>query len=488
MQVTIIGGGSYQWAPTLIVDLLRTESIRPLRLVLEDIDPASLPTMEAFARLAASKLGTEVDVTTTTDQRRSLEGADFVVVTISTGGFDSMSVDLDVPARHGIAQSVGDTVGPGGINRALRNIPVLVDVGKDMEQICADAWMLNITNPMTCLTRSVCRETSIKCVGLCHEVGNFCLDLAIAWGLPHENMRPTVTGVNHFPVVIDLDANGTNGLERLASMPERLGGWHQIAPAGATSPGVDGKHDANPLEGASGSERVEAEPFSELDFARRHYLKLWLFHHFGALPAAGDRHLAEFLPSVLTENSGYGRAWGVDLTSIETRKEHQKEYVENVESMIAGKRDVPTWSSDELVAPVMDSLVTGTHRELPLNLPNTGQCPDLPADAVVESICVVDSDGMRGRDTARVPAPLAELLRRHVATQELTVEAALSGDPRLVRAAFELDPLAGRGDLRETQQMIDELLSGTAKWLPRSIAELFGESDQSAALAGAPTA
>ena len=113
--------------------------------------------------------------------------------------------------------------------------------------------------------------------------------------------------------------------------------------------------------------------------------------------------------------------------------------------MLSGKTQVPTWSSDELVAPVIDSLVTGTHRELPLNLPNNGQCPDLPNDAVVESICIVDVDGMRGRDTPQLPAPVAELLRRQVATQELTVEAAVSGDRRLAEAAFELDPLAGRG-------------------------------------------
>jgi alpha-galactosidase/6-phospho-beta-glucosidase family protein len=451
MQVTIIGGGSYQWAPTLIVDLLKTESIRPLRLVLEDIDPHPLPTMEAFAKLAAERLETEVDVFTTTDQRRALEGADFVVVTISTGGFATMKVDLEVPARHGIRQSVGDSVGPGGINRALRNIPVLVGIGRDMEEICPDAWMLNITNPMTSLTRSVARETSIKTVGLCHEVGNFCLDLAIAWGMPHEKMRPTVVGVNHFPFVTALDANGIDGIAKIRSMVDEVGGWDAVAPA------------------APGTEREEAEPFSVLDFARRHYLKLRLFDHFGVLPGAGDRHLAEFLPSVLTEESGFGKAWGIELTTIETRERHQTEYIENVESMLAGKTPVPTWSSDELVAPVIDSLVTGTHRELPLNLPNRGQCPDLPDDAVVESICVVDGEGMRGRDTPKVPAPVAELLRRHVATQELTVQAAVTGDRRLAEAAFELDPLAGRGDLNETQAMVDELFAGTAQYLPATM-------------------
>jgi alpha-galactosidase len=116
---------------------------------------------------------------------------------------------------------------------------------------------------------------------------------------------------------------------------------------------------------------------------------------------------------------------------------------------------------------VVDSLVTGTRRELPVNIPNAGQVPDVADGPVVESMCVVDGDGVRGRDVAPLPDPFAELVRRHVATQELTVEAALSGDRDLARAAFLLDPLAGRGDLRETDAMVDELLAGTATWLPQ---------------------
>ena len=184
MQITIIGGGSYQWTPELLADLLGTESLRGAHYVLEDIDPAPLAKMEALAGKVGEALGARATFATTTDQRRALDGADFVIVTISTGGFDSMAVDLDVPARYGIRQSVGDTVGPGGINRSLRNIPVLVGVGEDMGKICPDAWLLNITNPMTCLTRAVCRQTAVKTVGLCHEVGNWTMDLAIALGKP----------------------------------------------------------------------------------------------------------------------------------------------------------------------------------------------------------------------------------------------------------------------------------------------------------------
>jgi alpha-galactosidase len=447
MKVTIVGGGSNQWAPKLVTDLLAVPALGDMELVLEDIDGERVERIGAYARLANEALGTKAVVTTTTDQHRALEGADFVVVTISTGGFESMTVDLDVPARHGIVQSVGDTVGPGGISRALRNVPVLVDIARDMEKCCPEAWMLNITNPMTCLTRAVCRETSVKAVGLCHEVGHVCMDLAIALGKSHDLVRPVVAGVNHFPVVSSLEVDGSDGLRLLQGLVEDLGGLDAI------------RRD---LEAGT-----PHEPFSTADFAARNVLKLALLERYGALPAAGDRHLAEFLPSVLTERSGWGRSWGIEPTPISRRVEHEAEYLSEVQDVLAGRSELPTWDSGELVAPVVDSLLTGTRRELPLNIPNGGQCADLPAEVVVESMCVVDDEGIRGRDVVTLPAPVAEVVRRHVAVQELTVEAALTGDRLLVRAAVALDPLAGRGDLADTDAMVDELLEGTSRWLPR---------------------
>ena len=454
MQVTIVGGGSYQWSPRLMADLLGTPCLEDVHVVLMDLDPAPLPRMEALFHLAREHLGNPgATVATTTDRRRALDGADFVVVTISTGGFASMAVDLDVPAAHGIRQSVGDTVGPGGISRALRNIPVLLDVARDMEELCPGAWMLNLTNPLTCLTRAVARHTAVNVVGLCHEVGHYCLDAALALGVPDHAVRPVVTGVNHFPVVTALDVDGSDGLALLAGAVDELGGLGAVAPG-------------------AGVER--AEPFSRLDFARRHLLSLTLLDRYGALPAAGDRHLAEFLPSVLTAASGWGQAWGIEPTPISLREELQAAYVAEVDETLAGARAPFRGPSGELVAPVIDSLLTGTPRELPLNLPNAGQCPDLPPGAVVEAVCVVDGAGMRGRDAAWAPAPLAELLRRHVAVQELTVEAAVAGDRRLVRAALALDPLAGRGDLRETEAMADALVDETAPWLPRGAYGIIG--------------
>ncbi len=445
MQVTIIGGGSYQWTPELLADLLGTRSLHGMRLVLEDVDPEPLPKMAALAARLDEAMGSGVQVATTTDQKEALDGADFVVVTISTGGFESMAVDLDVPARYGVRQSVGDTVGPGGINRALRNVPVLVGVARDMEELCPDAWLLNITNPMTCLTRAVVRETGVRVVGLCHEVGNWCLDLAIALGKPAESVRPVVEGVNHLPVVTALEVDGQDGFELLRRMIDERGGPRALV--------------ARPEE--------EAPPFSTADFVRRHLLALTLFDRWGAVPAAGDRHVAEFLPSVLTEASGWGASFNIELTTIAERKGHQRGYEADVDAWLSGGKELQTWPSGELPAPVIDSLLTGTRRELPVNIPNAGQCADLPEGAVVESICVVDGDGVVGRDRASAPPAFAEILRRHVAVQELTVAAALGGDRQLATAAFELDPLSGRGDLRHVESMVDELLAGTARWLPQ---------------------
>jgi alpha-galactosidase len=444
--VTIVGGGSYQWGPELMADLFGTPALAGMHLVLEDIDPAPLPRMEALARKLNDAMGAKATVATTTDLPSALEGADFVIVCISTGGFRSMAVDLEVPAAHGITQSVGDTVGPGGINRALRNIPVLVGIGRTMEECCPDAWLMNITNPMTALTRAVCRETGIKTVGLCHEVGNFCMDLAIALGRPADAVSASVTGINHFPVLTSLEVDGADGFDVLRELVDEVGGLDSLAP----HPG-----------------RPEAETFSKLDFAQRHLFKLTLLDRWGTFPAAGDRHIAEFVPFALTPESDWGAAYNIGLSPISRREAHQAQYVADVDGWLAGTKDLQTWPSGELPSPMIEAMLTGDPFEAPVNIPNAGQGVGLPADAVLESICVIDGDGIRGRDRSVLPPPYDEIVRRHVATQELTVEAAVRGDRRLAGEAFALDPLAGRGDLRALEAMVDELLAGTAEWLPQ---------------------
>jgi alpha-galactosidase/6-phospho-beta-glucosidase family protein len=438
VKVTLIGGGSYQWAPNLICDMLQMPSLQGMHLVLEDIDPEPLPLMQKFATYAAEQLGADVTIETTTDQRAAVQDSFATIVCISTGGFASMTHDLEVPARHGIKQSVGDSVGPGGISRALRNIPVLVSIGRDIAELAPDAWLLNITNPMTVLTRSVRKETGVKAVGLCHEIDTFLWDLCVLTGVPKDDIRPVLAGINHFPVITELALGSDDGFQFMRDL---------IA---------DDHDDTGEIE----------EWRSRTNFKARHALKLKLFEMYGALPAAGDRHLAEFLPSVLTPESDWGAAYGIHLTTIADREAHQGQYVERVQKLLSGEEQLPTWQSGEMVAPILDSLITGTTRELPLNVPNEGQAADQPRDVIVEGFCLVNDDGIKGRDAVTMPAPLGELVRRHIAVQELTVDAALRADRDLAYQAMTLDPLAGRGDLAETAAMLDELLAATAPWLP----------------------
>jgi len=429
MRIVIVGGGSRQWGPKLVTDILTTPSTADANIVLHDIDGASLDRIDRYARIVAEKVGSNAVIETTVDRAAALAGADFVVVTISTGGFTSMAHDLEVPARYGMRQSVGDTVGPGGISRSLRNIPVLVDIARDMERACPDAWLLNITNPMTCLTRAVARETSVRVVGLCHEVVIMSWYVAIACGVQADDIGFAITGVNHLPWITDLSIQGEDGFELLLRAL---------------------------------AERPEAKWFAD-----EHALKLALYERHGALPGAGDRHVAEFFPWVLTPESNWGKSWGIHLTSIADREREEARFRQAMVDVADGDKDAPTRASGEMVALLIDSLVTGERRELPVNIPNNGQAPYLPPDVVVETMCTIDGDGVRGRDAIIPPDVCAAWIRRHVDVQELTVEAALTGDRDTVRAAMALDPLCGRLELRQIDAMTDDLLEATGAWLPQ---------------------
>jgi alpha-galactosidase len=451
-RIVVVGGGSYQWVPKLLIDLVNTPSLAEAELVLEDVNPAPLEPMAEFVRHVVGLKGVDLTVSTTTNQREALAGADYVVVTISTGGFASMRHDLEIPEKHGIKQSVGDTVGPGGIMRALRNIPVLVGIARDMEELCDDAWLLNLTNPMTALCRAVTRETNVQCVGLCHEITGAQFALSNLLGADFLAFDFDVVGVNHLPIFTALRVNGEDAfpmLRELLADPQRL----QDEPI-HLPPGLD-------------PEIVKlAAEFKKADLVDQHRVKFSLFERFGVLPGAGDRHLVEFFPGFLTEESEWGKRWGVALTTIADRENDAGNYQSELEKLRRAT-EVPTMPSGEMVAPMIDAFLRNKPHAFPLNLPNTGQAPDLPFDVVVETMCIADGDGLRGRDQARAPSALAEWLRRIVSSQEATVDAAITGDRQKVVEAMLLDPLAGRIDFDHLQQMTDEMLTATKQWLPQ---------------------
>ena len=457
-RVTIIGGGSYQWTPKLLVDFVNTPVVRDAEVVLHDIEPAPLPRMVELAQHLADVRGVGLTARATTDRRDALRDADFVVVVISTGGFHSMRHDLEIPERHGVRQSVGDTVGPGGVMRALRNIPVFLEIARDVEELCPDAWILNLTNPMTTICRALTRETPLKTIGLCHEITITQFLLSLLLDVSFLDLTLEVGGVNHLPfvtaVTIAHDGADDDGFARLRAL---------LADADARAA------EPLPMDLPDSLELVKHSPgpgWTRGDLMANWRVKLELFERFGVLPGAGDRHLAEFFPNFLTDESGWGERWGFGLTSIERREGHQQQHVADMEAMLAADT-VDSMPSGEMVAPVIQCLLTDRPGRFPLNIPNDGQVADLPLGATVESMCIVDGGGVRGSEGVSLPGPMAEALRRVAASQELTVDAAVSGDRDTAFAAMLLDPLAGRVDYDELARMTDEMLAATAEWLPQ---------------------
>ena len=256
-----------------------------------------------------------------------------------------------------------------------------------------------------------------------------------------------MAGVNHFPVLTALDVDGQDGFDDpRRSMVDEAGGLEALAP-----------HPGRPV----------GDDFSPLDFCQRHLLALDLLDRWGALPAAGDRHIVGVRAVGADRGVGMGCPVQHRPDPHDSRRRHQAGYVADVDAWIAGSKPLQTWPSGELPALVIDSLVTGEARHLPGNVPNTGQVPDLPEESVVESICVVDGDGVRGRDVATLPPPFAELLRRHAAVAELTWTPPVDGDRSLGDAAFLLDPLAGRGDLGDIEPWSTSCCRAPRPWLPQ---------------------
>src|SRR5579859_5505199 len=430
-KICFIGGGSYNWMPKLLGDLALTPDLEGT-IVLQDINPAALEDIERYGRKAMASAGSNFAIETTTDLDRGLDGAEFVVVTITTGGLETMRLDLAIPEKYGIYQSVGDTVGPGGLSRALRNVPVMVGLAQAMERRCPDAWMLNLTNPMTVLTRVVGLTSRIKVVGLCHELFGVRGALIRMFGGGVVDFEWRVAGVNHLIWILDMTIRAQDGLQmvrdfvaegRPLPIPPARGGWH--------------------------------EPFVD-----RWKLKLELFDVYGALPAAGDRHLAEFFPYFLTEATGRGEDYGVLLTTIPDRRQQVATARSAVQAAIAGELP-PISRSPEATADIVSAVVNGHSVRTIVNLPNTGQIDNLPRGAVVETLAEITSAGAQPLTVGAIPPGVLSTLQPHVVNQEMIAAAALTGDRGLALQAMVNDPLVPNPQI--ARAMLEDLLEAHAQ-------------------------
>lgn len=452
-RITIVGGGSTHWTPKLLLDFANTPSLSDAGVTLMDVDKDSLPPMLDIAEHVRTHRDVGLTARTTTELADALDGADFVVTALSVGGFDSMRHDLEIPARYGIRQPVGDSVGPGGIARSLRSIPVLLDVAHAMERHCPQALLVNVSNPLTALCRAVGRETRVRVVGLCNELVGLTFVLSLLFDVDMRTVDPVVGGVNHLPLVTSLRIGDRDGFAMLRDAlddPDVLVGqplW------------------MDPPEGMHWRPRSPGE-WSKADVLANLRVKLELFRRFGVLPGSSDTHVVEFFPGFVTAASDFGRDWGIDHYGLAGHQADKAEDDAGVVALLASD-ELPVWQSGELVAPLLDGLVSGIERSLPVNLPNTGQVANLPADVVVECIGTSGAGGVTPRDRVQVPSVLGEQLRRVVASQELTVDAAISGSRTRALEAMLADPMAGSLPYERVVAMTDEILAATSAWLPR---------------------
>lgn len=441
MKIALIGGGSLGWTPPLVTDMALTLAREPAgrgaTLTLHDIDADALALLAKAAERIVAEIGADLRIESTGDRAAALQGADFVILCVAIGGLAAMRNDLEIPARFGVYQSVGDTVGPGGLARGLRNIPFAVTVAREMEHLCPDAWLLNLTNPMSTICRAVTRATTIRTIGLCHEVTGLRRVLAGLFEVAPESIHLQVAGINHLPAILACRIGTQDGLAWLRA-------W--LAAHG-------------PL---AALDQHDEDPHRDL-FRDRLAVKLTLFDQLGVLFGAGDRHVAEFFAGFLTEANERGRRYGVELTTIAHREANRRRQRTQIEQFVAGEVPAaPYAKSEEQLTGVMAALSGGPSGRFIVNVPNQGQITNLPHEAVVECIAEISPLGVQPLAVGALPYPVYAAMAPHVARQELIVEAALTGRTEPALAALATDPLVP--DPATVRPMFDELLAANAPY------------------------
>jgi alpha-galactosidase/6-phospho-beta-glucosidase family protein len=451
MKIAFIGGGSVQWTTMLVTDMAMNPALAGAELVLHDIDADALALMTRASRRVVEQLDGKMTIAAAADRGEALRDANFVILCVAVGGLGAMRQDLAIPERYGIIHAVGDTVGPAGLIRGLRHIPFAVQVAREVERLCPDAWLLNLTNPMTTICRGITRATGVRTIGLCHETDLFRRNhLASLFNVPPESIVLEVAGINHLPAILRFRLGDQDGAPALRRWLDQHGPFEFVA-----------DH--------------LAEPHRDV-FKDRLAVKLSLFEQLGVLFGAGDRHLAEFFPRFLSEASDRGARYGVLLTTIEHRATNARARRAWVERFLNGER-AKLEHSAETLAPVMAALAGGPPGRFVVNVPNVGQIDNLPRDAVVECVAEVDSLGVRPVAVGTLAPPLYAAFMPHVAWQELVVEAALTGHRSPARAAMAIDPLVR--DPAIVDPMLDELLAANTTFVESAVQRVTGTAGPS---------
>lgn len=438
-KIVIVGGGSNAWAPALVKDMLLTEGIRDSEFVLFDINKKAADLVVAFLRRLEGMWKTGATFTSTDQRARALDGADYVIIAISTGGLDAMAQDLAIPERYGIFHTVGDTSGPGGWSRLIRNFEVFRGLAAEINLRAPGAVVLNYTNPMTTLTAVLARLCKGPVVGLCHGLFENLEFLKRFYHLEREeDLAVQYGGLNHFFWMTEIRAKGR---DLLADLKRRIA-----------------KRSMTDL-------LRESAP-DPMGFKSSRELATELFRETGVMPYLGDRHTCEFFPQYITNRANL-RKYRLVRTSIAERRRGFNQRERNLRKMLRGKiADHLLKRSRETAADIIQAHSRGKVFIDVGNMPNRGQIANLPIGTIVETAVRVDANGFSPIAFGPLPKKVAGFVAPYARVFDLGVEACFRGDRALALHALRLDPVTSHLNGVQVREMGERLLAAHRRFLP----------------------
>jgi len=431
-KISFLGAGSTIFAKNMMGDILSFPELADCTISLHDIDDVRLKTSEAVARQIAATLGANPTIEATTDRRASLEGADYAIGMFQIGGYKpSTVIDFEVPKKYGLRQTIADTLGVGGIMRALRTIPVMLDMCKDMEEVGQpDIAFLNYVNPMAMNCWAVFRDSPVNTIGLCHSVQGTAEQLAHDIGVPIEEINYLSAGINHMAFYLRFERKTGDGVEDLYPRIRQVVAEGRIP-------------DWN---------RVRYEMLTRL----------------GYFVTESSEHFAEYTPwFIKRDRPDLIEKYHIPLDEYPRRCENQIAGWESLRKDLEQGGDIEVRRSKEYGSLIIHSMETGTPRVVYGSVPNHGIIDNLPQGCAVEVPILVDKNGMQPTRIGALPPQLAAMMRSNINVQELTVEAALTRKREHIYHAAMLDPhTAAELDLDQIYALVDDLIEAHGEWLP----------------------
>lgn len=464
-KITFIGAGSTVFAKNLLVDILSFPELSGATITLFDIDPHRLDLSHRVARRVADAIGAKPTLETTTDREKALDGADYAINMIQVGGYDPATItDFEIPKKYGLRQTIGDTLGIGGIMRALRTVPVLVDMARDMERLAPDVTHINYVNPMAINIWALTRATSIATVGLCHSVPGTAAELAEDVGVPADEIDYLVAGINHLAFYLKFEHEGRDLYPEIkkvlenGSMPKHNQVRYEMFKRLGYFVTESSEHFAEYVPYFIKSHRPELIerfniPLDEYVYRCQAGIKSW-----------------EFIEKEL-ENPGSQNA--EELRGLLEETPLMPTMVEG--SVNAFKKLGDVTRSVEYGSNIIHAMETGDPQVIYGNVPNTGLIDNLPEDAVVEVPILVDRQGLQPTHVGSIPPHLTALMSTHINVQRLVVEAVLTGNRDHVYHAAMMDPhTASELPLDEIWALVDDLIEAHGDFIPEDLREAVG--------------